>query len=244
MPPGRARLATSPVPTGSPAAAKTIGISEVAFLTAMTAAVPGGDDDGDVELNEFGCERGVAVLASFGPAILDDDVAAVDPAELAQPLHKGGDKGAPDRRRDRAQKADGRRACQAVARAWDAEKLRPPEPRHTATRRTFAGAIGLLRARIRVSQPRTAPSFGAAVVGRPARGKVRLFGKYHSGSPDRHVTDTPWVSSAERFRGVVVNDEFAGCCNFDWKCRPGAAPRRICRRDPAARANMARKFGP
>ena len=40
LPPGRARLATSPVPTGSPAEAKTIGIVDVAFLTDMVAAVP------------------------------------------------------------------------------------------------------------------------------------------------------------------------------------------------------------
>ena len=40
LPPGRARLATKPVPTGSPAAAKTIGMTDVACFTARTAAVP------------------------------------------------------------------------------------------------------------------------------------------------------------------------------------------------------------
>src|SRR5262249_35643043 len=37
--PGRARLATRPLPTGSPASAKTIGMTDVAFFAAMTGAV-------------------------------------------------------------------------------------------------------------------------------------------------------------------------------------------------------------
>ena len=40
MPPGRASEATRLLPTGSPAAAKTIGMTEVACFAAMTAAVP------------------------------------------------------------------------------------------------------------------------------------------------------------------------------------------------------------
>ena len=40
LPPGRARLATRPVPTGSAAIAKTIGMTDVACFAAMTAAVP------------------------------------------------------------------------------------------------------------------------------------------------------------------------------------------------------------
>ena len=39
LPPGRARLATRPVPTGSPAAAMTIGMTDVACLAATTASV-------------------------------------------------------------------------------------------------------------------------------------------------------------------------------------------------------------
>src|SRR5262249_18319981 len=39
LPPGRAKLATRPVPTGSPAAAKTIGMTDVACLAATIAAV-------------------------------------------------------------------------------------------------------------------------------------------------------------------------------------------------------------
>ena len=39
LPPGRARLATMPLPTGSAAAANTIGITDVACFAAMTAGV-------------------------------------------------------------------------------------------------------------------------------------------------------------------------------------------------------------
>jgi hypothetical protein len=40
LPPGRARLPTRPVPTGSPAAANTIGMTDVACFAATTFAVP------------------------------------------------------------------------------------------------------------------------------------------------------------------------------------------------------------
>src|SRR5262245_31212763 len=39
LPPGRARLATTPVPTGSPADANTIGMTDVACLAARTGGV-------------------------------------------------------------------------------------------------------------------------------------------------------------------------------------------------------------
>ena len=40
LPPGCARLVTTPVSSGSPIAAMTIGIVAVAFLAASTAGVP------------------------------------------------------------------------------------------------------------------------------------------------------------------------------------------------------------
>ena len=40
LPPGRAKLGTNPVPTGSPTATMTSGTVEVAFLTASEAGVP------------------------------------------------------------------------------------------------------------------------------------------------------------------------------------------------------------
>ena len=52
LPPGRARLATRPVPTGSPATANTIGMSDVArFAAGLGAGM--GDDDINVEADEL-----------------------------------------------------------------------------------------------------------------------------------------------------------------------------------------------
>ena len=89
LPPGRARLATKPLPTGSPATAKTIGMADVACFAAGTRASRR-DDDIDLEPDELGRDLGVALGAALRPAILDRDRATLDPAELAQPLHKSG----------------------------------------------------------------------------------------------------------------------------------------------------------
>jgi len=42
------------------------------------------------EPDQFGCDLGKALAASFSPANLDRDVASVDPTEFAQPRHKRG----------------------------------------------------------------------------------------------------------------------------------------------------------
>ena len=91
LPPGRARLATRPLPTGSPAIAKTIGMTEVACFAAIDRRGPARDDDIDLEPDELGRDLGEALAASLRPAILDRDGATLDPAEFAQPLHKSGD---------------------------------------------------------------------------------------------------------------------------------------------------------
>src|SRR5262249_35187323 len=64
------------------------------------------DDDIDPALNKFGRERGITVIPPFRPAIFDCDVAAIDPAELAQPLQKSPDEWTPDRRRGRTQESN------------------------------------------------------------------------------------------------------------------------------------------
>ena len=89
LPPGRAKLATRPVPTGSAADAKTIGMTDVACFAASDCASRR-DDDIDLEPDELGRDLGEALAASLRPAILDRDGAALDPAEFAQPLHKSG----------------------------------------------------------------------------------------------------------------------------------------------------------
>src|SRR6202047_452309 len=61
-----------------------------------------------LEPDELGRDFGVALGTSLRPAILDRDGAALDPAEFAHPLQKGGSPLGPVRTRTRAQEPDGR----------------------------------------------------------------------------------------------------------------------------------------
>src|SRR6266511_5927689 len=64
------------------------------------------ENDVDLQPDKLVCDLCVALVASFGPANLDRNVATFDPAEFAQALHKSGDMLALGRRRRRAQEAD------------------------------------------------------------------------------------------------------------------------------------------
>ena len=66
------------------------------------------NNDVDLEPDELSGDLGETLVPTLRPAILDRDRPALDPAKLAQPLHKSGDPLARDRRRARAQESDGR----------------------------------------------------------------------------------------------------------------------------------------
>ena len=85
LPPSRARFATSPVSTGPPTAANTIGIIDVACLAAVTG--PAECVRMTLTLSRTVSDFGDPLVASLGPAIFDRDGATIDPAEFAQPLH-------------------------------------------------------------------------------------------------------------------------------------------------------------
>ena len=85
LPPGRARLATSPAPTGSPTTAMTMGIVVVACLAASDRRIRPRHDDVDLEPDQLGRESGEPLVLSLRPSVLDHDVLALDVAELAQP---------------------------------------------------------------------------------------------------------------------------------------------------------------
>ena len=140
LPPGRARLATIPVPTGSPAAAKTIGISDVAFFSGeRSRRSTRRDDDIDLEADKLGGELRVAFLASLRPTIFDGHVAAVDPAELAHALQKSVER---TRSRWSAWSRPGTQSsatCRAVVRTRAMAKASQPMLQRAATRRTRAG---------------------------------------------------------------------------------------------------------
>jgi hypothetical protein len=87
LPPGRARLATTPVAIGSIEATNTIGIVRVAFLAATTGGVPRCDNYIDIATDQFGCRIGELVRAT-GQPVFDADVLALDVPEFAQALPK------------------------------------------------------------------------------------------------------------------------------------------------------------
>src|SRR6516165_7624575 len=49
-----------------------------------------GNDDIDLEPNELVCELAQTLGVPLGPTILDREIAALDPTQLAHSLHKGG----------------------------------------------------------------------------------------------------------------------------------------------------------
>src|SRR5262245_14463405 len=106
LPPGRARLATRPVPIGSAAIANTIGMTVVACLDAITAGVDDVTMNINLESHEFGCNFGEALATSFCPPIFDRHGAAFDPSQLAQPLNKSGGSFALVQRSALAQESD------------------------------------------------------------------------------------------------------------------------------------------
>src|SRR6185436_11863160 len=77
LPPGRARLATKPAPTGSMTTTNTIGKVRVACSN---------QDDVRRERDQFGRVSAKVVGIRRGPAHVNPDVAALRPAELLEPL--------------------------------------------------------------------------------------------------------------------------------------------------------------
>ena len=116
LPPGRVRLATRPLPTGSPAVANTIGITDVACLAAMTVGVLWVTMTSDFQADELSRNLGEAVAAPLCPTVFDRDIATLQPAKLAKSLHKRADPLGCDRTRRRAHEPDGGVACLPAAR--------------------------------------------------------------------------------------------------------------------------------
>ena len=90
LPPGRLRLPTNPLLTGSPPLTNTIGIAVVAAMAArvaetlamMTAACA----------HEIGRQPWKPIGLIVSPAKVDGNVLALDESGLLQPLSKRGDK--------------------------------------------------------------------------------------------------------------------------------------------------------
>ena len=86
FPPGRARLATSPSPTGSLPPAITIGIVRVACWTARVAPLATVTITSSLSRTSFRREVSQPLVSALSVSVFDDEVLALHIAEVAQPL--------------------------------------------------------------------------------------------------------------------------------------------------------------
>ena len=85
LPPGRARLATKPKRTGSPAEMNTIGIVLVAALTSSDGPRRSGHNEIGLEPNEFRRKFEAALNLPLCPSPLDVDAATLNMMQFLQP---------------------------------------------------------------------------------------------------------------------------------------------------------------
>jgi hypothetical protein len=114
VPPGRARLETRPVPTGSPAVANTIGMVVVTCFAARTGGVVW-----VIMTSTLSRTNSAAISAkrSLRPSAHRTSISTLrpyDPTKFAQPLHEGAEKSTVRRWRDRPQEPDGRQLCRLL----------------------------------------------------------------------------------------------------------------------------------
>src|SRR5215510_5730560 len=88
FPPGRPRLATSPLATGSSTSPMTMGIVLVACWAARIAGTPPSYNDVHLQPDQIGGEGGEPIIVVLRPSGLHRDVLAFDPAQLAEALLK------------------------------------------------------------------------------------------------------------------------------------------------------------
>ena len=86
LPPGRARLATRPAPTGSAAFVITMGMVVVAFFAANAARVRCGHDQINLKTNQVRRKLRQALTLLLGKPVLDGEILSLNPAKLAQLL--------------------------------------------------------------------------------------------------------------------------------------------------------------
>src|SRR5262249_1773972 len=112
---GRARDATRPVPTGSPATGKTIGMIAVACFAARAASVPAANITSTLSRTN---SAAISAKRSGRPSAhrYSYDGAALAPAEHAEPLGKGDSPLALSRWSRAAQPSDRRHPCLLRAR--------------------------------------------------------------------------------------------------------------------------------
>ena len=88
LPPGRARLATKPEPTGSPTLVITMGMVVVAFFAANAGCRPCDHDQINLETNQVRRKLRQALILLLCKPVLDGDILSLNPSKLAQLLSK------------------------------------------------------------------------------------------------------------------------------------------------------------
>ena len=89
FPPGRAKLAMSPAPTGSAMPAKTMGDRPGRLLRGKRRWRSWGDDNVRLETDQLGRKLGQSLDPPARKSDFDGNVLPLDVAELAQPLPEG-----------------------------------------------------------------------------------------------------------------------------------------------------------
>ena len=85
----------SPMPTGSRTAIMTMGIVSVAFLAAVTPCVPHDTHEVHLEPDQLGRQVGQPVDPTLRISIVDYNILALNPPEVAQPLPERVEQGRP-----------------------------------------------------------------------------------------------------------------------------------------------------
>src|SRR5262249_9795570 len=112
LPPGRLRLATRPIFTGSAPMMKTMGIVSVAALAASVAAVlPGVTMAVTRRRTSSAARAGRRFILALRPAIFDRDVLTFDVTGFTQPLTECGQGSRIGRGRCAVEKTDQRDRC-------------------------------------------------------------------------------------------------------------------------------------
>jgi hypothetical protein len=89
LPPGRARLGTSPLVTGSDTPAKTTGMALVARCAARAWGVPEVTMTSTLSATSSAARAGIRLGLSLGGSVFNHDSAALDVAEVTQSLEEG-----------------------------------------------------------------------------------------------------------------------------------------------------------
>ena len=88
LPPGRARLATKPAPTGSAEFVITMGMVVVALFAANAGGVAETTIRSTLRRTRSAASSGSALRLLLGKPVLDGDILSLDPSKLAQLLPK------------------------------------------------------------------------------------------------------------------------------------------------------------